>query len=152
MQLKGPSLTTSMHISSEPAEITCTLLQHHARSVPPLGTARGQTPLPRPHPPVPGLTVWEALLALSGGNARGDGGPVPAPARESPAPVPGEDGSGRPLSPALPAESRGVSAAGSEPVGAAAAPALGRHRRPSCLGQKPLKANHRRGAHTHRSG
>lgn len=57
--------------------------------------------------PVPGLTVWEALLALSGGNARGDGGPVPAPARETPAPVPGEDCSERPLSPALPAESRG---------------------------------------------
>lgn len=115
-------------------------------------------PAPHPHPPLPGLTVWEELLALSGGNAMGDGGPVPAPARETAAPVPGEDGSGRPLSPALPAESRGVSAAGSggpsgsEPVGAAAAPALGRHRRPSCFGQKPLKANHRRGAHTHRSG
>lgn len=137
----------------------------HVRSVPPLGTpgeppdprARCPFPAPRPHPPLPGLTVWEALLALSGGNARGDGGPVPAPARETPDPVTGEDGSGRPLSPALPAESRGVSAAGSgsppgsEPVGAAAAPALGRHRRPSCFGQKPLKANHRRGAHTHRS-
>lgn len=65
--------------------------------------------------------MWEALLALSGGNARGDGGPVPAPARETPAPVPGEDCSGRPLSPALPAESRGVSAEGSSgPSGSAA--------------------------------
>lgn len=128
------------------------------RAAPPDPGARRPFPAPRPHPPLPGLTVWEALLALSGGNARGDGGPVPAPARETPDPVTGEDGSGRPLSPALPAESRGVSAAdsgspsGSEPVGAAAAPALGRYRRPSCFGQKPLKANHRRGAHTHRSG
>lgn len=72
---------------------------------------------------MPGLTVWEALLALSGGNARGDGGPVPAPARETPAPVPGEDCSGRALSPALPAESREVSAEGSGGGGPGASPA-----------------------------
>lgn len=79
------------------------------RDKPPGQDAPSHPPAPTPRPK-PGLTVWEALLALSGGNARGDGGPVPAPARETPAPVPGEDCSGRPLSPALPAESRGVSA------------------------------------------
>lgn len=90
-----------------------------APSAPRDGTGGG-TPWTPPnhhhhHPdpfPAPGLTVWEALLALSGGNARGDGGPVPAPARDTPAPAPGEDCSGRPPSPALPAESRGMSSEG----------------------------------------
>lgn len=67
MQLQGPSLTTSMHISPEPAEIKCTFLQHHALEGPmrarsrhwgrPVSSAarpRGQTPLPRsPSTPSP---------------------------------------------------------------------------------------------------
>lgn len=102
VQLQGPSLTPSMHISSEPTEINRTLLQHHvprgahARSALPLGThgeqrrdTRGQMPLPRT-PSTPSPTPAHRVGSVAGPERRQCEGRR----RARPSSCPGDPGSG----------------------------------------------------------
>lgn len=152
MQLQSPSLTTNMPISSEPAGTEGTLGARGARSRH-RDTRRASRPFPAPRPSAPSRARAHRVGSVVGPERRQCEGRR----RAGPSSCPGDAGSGargrRQRAAAVPCpacgEQRGERGG---PVGAAAAPALGRPRRPPCFGQKPLKANHRRGAHTHRSG